>query len=774
MIFAPTARLRALAPKVACALAIALTACGDSGGPIAKTGSASSGGGSSGGSPQPACATVSREWQGQASNIFRTGVLSQGEFIYTNGLWQARGANSDQLARTQYYAPAPADDPGFVKRDLYLAMTYDFFGSHRGTHNGDYQLPTNAEQWPEGTADLVELRMAATATELRIRFLWNSFARPDAQIATLAFANAATPMSNSGWPRNAKFASPYSAVLNHWGTGAELRMADGSLVPVAVAVGDHSSEACIPLSQLPSGPWTLSGGAGLADPANPMQYWTVPTGQATATTPASGGPVSPTNVWSLLFANDTPWSFDELAQSAALTAASSNASVTVDPAQLQAAVSQPLPERTGRFSRLLVSKFFEQDGITKDRSGIAPIAPPAGTQPPPSTPDFNVSYFYTGRFQPYAMNVPAAYAESSSAYPLIVYLHGFTGLPEEPFHNPVGLTEMAEQEGYLFASALGRGDYFYMGEGEADVLEVIADVRKHYRVDADRIYLMGHSMGGFGSNNVGSRNPDLFAAIAPAQGTDAQHLFRNFRNLPWFIMTSDQDLDANAQEALGLYGLLSGAGYDATVLQYRTKIHEYSSIYDTLPRLFRYFASHRRNANPAIVSYTQRPSEIRTDLGLLHDSAYWMSRLLAASDAADATVELESFGIPHAPDNPAAATRSDAAVDEGGPTLRTLAQLKQTTPAVAAPMPARNALRISASNLARVRVDLARAALALNATGLSISSNSERAYLLELAGPASNARVRVGNGNASPVSFADGSAQIMVPSGAVELVVTSP
>jgi hypothetical protein len=151
-----------------------------------------------------------------------------------------------------------------------------------------------------------------------------------------------------------------------------------------------------------------------------------------------------------------------------------------------------------------------------------------------------------------------------------------------------------------------------------------------------------------------------------------------------------------------------------------------------------------------------------------------MSHLFAASDTSDVTVELESFGIAHAPDDPAAASRSDAALDEGGPTMRTLAQLKQTTPAIAALMPARNALRISGSNLARVRVDLARTALALNAAGLSISSNSERAYLLELASPETNARVRIGNGSASAVAFADGSALIMVPAGAVELVVTSP
>ena len=36
------------------------------------------------------------------------------------------------------------------------------------------------------------------------------------------------------------------------------------------------------------------------------------------------------------------------------------------------------------------------------------------------------------------MNVPESYDPSSKS-PLVVYLHGFTGLPEEAFRTPTGL-----------------------------------------------------------------------------------------------------------------------------------------------------------------------------------------------------------------------------------------------------------------------------------------------------------------------------------------------
>ena len=50
------------------------------------------------------------------------------------------------------------------------------------------------------------------------------------------------------------------------------------------------------------------------------------------------------------------------------------------------------------------------------------------------------------------------------------------------------------------------------------MLNVLDLVRREYTIDPDRIYLMGHSMGGFGTWWLGQKHADTWAAIAPMSG----------------------------------------------------------------------------------------------------------------------------------------------------------------------------------------------------------------------------------------------------------------
>lgn len=662
-------------------------------------------------------------WKGTPTDVFRTGQYSVGEWIYTNGLRQARGANSDGLERSQYFAavkPSPAD-PTSISYDLYNAFTYDFFGSHRAAHNGDYQLP---DDLPAGTGEVAELRLAVDGPDLYVRALWNAFPRPDAQVLTLAFGDGPV----RPWPHNAKQSSSWHSALTLWGTGASVVSGAGETT-VASRAGNHTTEARIPLALLPAGPWHLRGGSGLSDPAHRSQYLDVPPGLSSATAPGSGGPLTPTNAWGLLFAGDAPWSFDELHQSRQLTAAVTTATATVDLAALRSRRTSLMPLQHGDLSRLLHSWQPSKDGISKDRSGA--LGTPAIT-PPITAPDFNVSYFYDGALQDYSMHVPQSY-NGSRATPLVVYLHGYTGLPEEPFRNPTGLVQAIDGRGWLLASALGRGDWFYRGgtPGEADVLEVIADVSRHYRVDPDRIYLMGHSMGGYGTNNVAMHHPDLFAAVAPAEGTDSADLHANLRNTPWFEMTAEEDLDSQGKNAKALYQSLSATGYDATLLDYRLKTHEYSSIYDTLPRLLGFFASHRRVTRPAVISWTRPVGQDNPALHQRYDGAWWLRDVEPAPGVSRPTVTVESMALPHAALGRGTAT--DTMVDEGGPTGRTGAELFQTLPPRVPAVLDGRTLRITAVGARAASVRLADAGL-LHARPLRIVSDSTHALRLTLVG----------------------------------------
>jgi predicted esterase len=670
-------------------------------------------------------------WKGAPTGIFRTARYDRGEWIYTNGIQQARGANTDGLHRTDYFKAADphGDDPTHINRDLYGALTWDFFGAHRIAHNGDYQLPTDSAKFPAGTGDLAEVRLAIKGDELFIRFLWNAFPRPDAQIATLTFAGP--DAQNPFWPRNARLHGAWDEAVTVWGTGAVLTRAQGGdNTPLEVRSGDHVTETRVPLSALPSGTWTLRGAAGLTDPAKPGYYWEVPAGPAGNAQPGSGGPTSPTNAWDLLFADDTPWTFDEKHQADDLAKGDAAAdTATLDPARLRKpGRSTAAAPRTGDMTRFFASGWSKGDGVNR-YLGLDNT----GNPPPPGTPTqgFMETWQWTAKLQPYGMHVPARYATSKAKWPLIVYLHGFAGSYDEAYYEPAGLVAEADRQGYLVASPLERGDYFYKEQGDMDVMEVLRDVQRHYRVDPSRIYLMGHSMGGYGTNNVATHHPDLFAAVAPAEGTDSIDLAANLRNVPWFEVSAEQDLDTAAQSAKQMYAALSDPGYDATLLVYDLKIHEYSSIYDNLPALFRFFGRSRLARNPAIVSFTRPAGQDRPELGLVYDHAYWVSEIKAADAKAAATVTITSDAISHPDPDPATAQRTTQVVyDPNAPTKRSIAELYTTTPAAGPDLPRANVLHVMARNTAALTVDLTRARL--REAGLRIEADVDQPLALTL------------------------------------------
>ena len=71
------------------------------------------------------------------------------------------------------------------------------------------------------------------------------------------------------------------------------------------------------------------------------------------------------------------------------------------------------------------------------------------------------------------------------------------------------------------AQRRGRPTTFYQGMGEVDVRKVIDEAKRLFAVDPDRVFIMGHSMGGAGSYTVGLHYPDRFGGIMagdPAMG----------------------------------------------------------------------------------------------------------------------------------------------------------------------------------------------------------------------------------------------------------------
>jgi poly(3-hydroxybutyrate) depolymerase len=138
---------------------------------------------------------------------------------------------------------------------------------------------------------------------------------------------------------------------------------------------------------------------------------------------------------------------------------------------------------------------------------------------------------WDGTLQPYALYVPRGYdGQKKAAWPLVVALHGAFSDHKHNLRRVFGLdnrpgeTDAEASRNQLplpdlpafVVSPLGRGELMgYDGLGYDDVMRVIADVRRAYQIDPDRITLTGLSMGGGGTWAIGLRHPELFAALAP-------------------------------------------------------------------------------------------------------------------------------------------------------------------------------------------------------------------------------------------------------------------
>ena len=127
-----------------------------------------------------------------------------------------------------------------------------------------------------------------------------------------------------------------------------------------------------------------------------------------------------------------------------------------------------------------------------------------------------------GSVQPYGLTIPASY-DGKKPMRLDIWLHGTAQqLNEVRFlAQQAGPHETSQipAEDYIQLEPLARMNHSYKFYSETDVFEAIAAVRKHYNIDAERIVIRGHSMGGHqGSGRLGLQNPSFFAAFEASAG----------------------------------------------------------------------------------------------------------------------------------------------------------------------------------------------------------------------------------------------------------------
>ncbi len=196
----------------------------------------------------------------------------------------------------------------------------------------------------------------------------------------------------------------------------------------------------------------------------------------------------------------------------------------------------------------------------------------------------NLSYFNEFNFQydernlPYRLLMP--FRDNDKKKPLIVFLHGsgergndnslqlihgsdfFLKVTEKKKFNSYVLFPQCDKN---FRWSSHTQDPWKITENDISntlsvygelVINLIKQLIENYNIDPYRVYISGLSMGGYGTFDLTSKRPDMFAAAIPICGGSNLSILKNAVSVPHWIFHGELDRVVSVKESRDAFNLL--------------------------------------------------------------------------------------------------------------------------------------------------------------------------------------------------------------------------
>lgn len=196
----------------------------------------------------------------------------------------------------------------------------------------------------------------------------------------------------------------------------------------------------------------------------------------------------------------------------------------------------------------------------------------------------------------YLLCLPKDYA-SQPAWPLLLFLHGAgergTNLEAVKKHGPPKLIAAGQAFPFIVVAPQCPNDRWW----EPVTLSALLDeIVEKYRVDRDRIYVTGLSMGGFGTWSLAASTPNRFAAIAPVCGGGEPYWARTLTHLPTWIFHGGKDGVVPLQRSEQMQQAMKKQGADVKLTVYPEAGHDSWTATYANPEFYDWLLTHRRGA----------------------------------------------------------------------------------------------------------------------------------------------------------------------------------
>ena len=178
-----------------------------------------------------------------------------------------------------------------------------------------------------------------------------------------------------------------------------------------------------------------------------------------------------------------------------------------------------------------------------------------------------------GKTLQYRLLKPDNY-DPQTKYPLVLFLHGAGERGKDNERQLIhGVRDFAKKENrkkhpcILIAPQCPAGAGWGGGQAKL-VLDLIPVLEKELSIDPKRIYITGLSMGGYGTWDIITRNPDLFGAAVPVCGGGDPAQAEKIAKIPIWAFHGGKDPVVKPERSREMVEALKKAGGEPKYTEY--------------------------------------------------------------------------------------------------------------------------------------------------------------------------------------------------------------
>lgn len=188
--------------------------------------------------------------------------------------------------------------------------------------------------------------------------------------------------------------------------------------------------------------------------------------------------------------------------------------------------------------------------------------------------------------------------DSSKSYPLVLFLHGAGERGDDNYSQlKWGVSHLAEPKmrekypAFVVAPQVPEGEYWSTLSSVRDTssytqpmaeepsapmkltIQLLEKLQEEFSIDADRLYVTGISMGGFGTFDLIQRHSNKFAAAVPiCGGGDLTRAF-NLTDIPMWVFHGTQDKVVHPEFSRSMVEAIRIAGGEPGYTEYPDQGH---------------------------------------------------------------------------------------------------------------------------------------------------------------------------------------------------------